>query len=81
MVFSIIEFENYNVIEPDRIQRQLLHGKQSKGKRQQGRPQKLYKDNVKAHIAHAGVPPKQVWAQVWVDWRMLTKEEMTQQRH
>ena len=55
-------------MEPDRIPRQLLYGELSKGKRKQGRPQKRYKDNVKANLAHAGLPPKQLEAsaQDWV---------------
>ncbi|KAK3787227.1 hypothetical protein RRG08_055950 [Elysia crispata] len=40
-------------MEPDRIPRQLLYGELSESKRQQGRLQKRYKDNVEANLAHA----------------------------
>ena len=62
-------------MEPDRIPRQLLYGELSEGRRKQGRPQKRYKDNVKANLAHAGLPPKQLEAsaQDRVGWHMLTR--------
>jgi len=61
---------------PDRIPRQLLYGELSEGKRKQGRPKKRYKDNVKANLAHAGLPPKQLEARAQdrVGWRILIKE-------
>ncbi|KAK3797423.1 hypothetical protein RRG08_035870 [Elysia crispata] len=49
-------------MEPDRIPRQLLYGDLSEGKRQQDTSQKRYKNNVKANLAHDGVPSKQLEA-------------------
>ena len=66
-------------MEPDRIPRQLLYGELSIGKRKQGRPMKRFKDNVKANLAHAGLPPKQLEtsAKDRVGWRMLTKDALS----
>ncbi|KAL6482392.1 hypothetical protein MHYP_G00104720 [Metynnis hypsauchen] len=63
-------------MEPYRIPRQLLYGELSTGKRKQGRPQKRFKDCVKANITYAGIAPKllEESAQNRDGWRVLTKE-------
>ncbi|KAL8583862.1 hypothetical protein ACOMHN_040331 [Nucella lapillus] len=61
-------------MDDSRIPKQLLYGELCLGKRSRGRPQKRFKDCVKASIAHTGLAPKQLEerAQDRTGWRTLT---------
>ena len=62
-------------MEDSRMPKQLLYGELSLGKRNQGRPQKQFKDCMKAHITVAGIIPKQLeqCVQDHISWCTLNK--------
>ncbi|KAL8624072.1 hypothetical protein ACOMHN_019494 [Nucella lapillus] len=63
-------------MDSDRIPKQLLYGELCRGKRKHGRPQKRFKDCIKANVAHAGLAPRQLEECAYdrTGWRALTRE-------
>ena len=47
-------------MDESRIPRQLFYGELSQGRRNQGRPKKRYKDNLKSNLKWAGIQPKEL---------------------
>lgn len=45
-------------MDTHRLPKQLLYGELSSGKQNTGRPQKRYKESVKALLAHVDIPLK-----------------------
>ncbi|XP_072171913.1 uncharacterized protein [Diadema setosum] len=66
-------------MEESRIPRQLFYSELTQGNRNQGRPKKRYKDNLKANLKWAHLQPRE-FKTAAVDryrWRALTKKAVT----